>query len=156
MKPQPKYRIWVDQDGVLYDMFTPWLQMHNDEHPEHQIKEEDITQFDVSNFCKDRGCNGNLYKYFEKKAVWEVGGVVGNSQEIIKGWIDDNIAKIGVLTSTVNALALTALISFKGLFRLLFDFRIISFSTFTNVSSGIMITVSFPELMPILSMVPFL
>ena len=102
---KPKYTIWIDQDSVLYDLETPWFRMHNNDHPQHQIHSQHLNEWDVSGICRDAQCNANLYTYLDKKEVWEVGGVIGNSQEIIARWKQDNIAQIGVMTSVLSHVA---------------------------------------------------
>lgn len=105
LRPQPKYTIWVDQDSVIYDLAVPWYKMHNDAHPNHEIKVAEVKEWDHTDICTDAGCDADIYSFLEKKLVWEVGGVIGNSQEIMAGWKVDNIAKIGILTSAISSVS---------------------------------------------------
>src|SRR5215216_4704364 len=105
VRPIPRYTIWVDQDSVIYDLSTPWYKMHNEENPNHEIRVEDVDEWDHTNLCASAGCDANIYTYLDRKLVWEVGGVIGNSQEIIAGWKVDNLAKVGILTSAISSVS---------------------------------------------------
>lgn len=105
MRLTPKYTIWVDQDSVIYDLSTPWYKMHNEDNPNHQIRVEDVDEWDHSELCADNNCAADIYSYLDRKLVWEVGGVIGNSQEVMAGWKVDNLAKVGILTSAISAVS---------------------------------------------------
>ncbi len=105
VRPIPKYTIWVDQDSTIYEMAPLWFQMHNEDHPEHIIKEEHVHDFDVSGLCSAAGCTGNLYDYFEKPKLWNGGSIIQNSDVITAKWVKDLPVKLGVLTTLASGLS---------------------------------------------------
>lgn len=100
------YRIWLDQDSVLYDLHDPWLKQHNTEYPDHQMKKEDHIHWDASKPCKDNGCNADIYKYFLHPKTWLEGGVIECADFITQEWYEEKIADLGIITTAANAMSI--------------------------------------------------
>ncbi len=101
------YRIWIDQDAVIYDMNTLWYAMHNEDFPNHIIRGGEITEFRMDDYCERNGCKGKMLDYFDNPRLWLEGKPIADSKEIIARWIKDNVADLGILTSLVTPVAAT-------------------------------------------------
>jgi 5'-nucleotidase len=100
-----KPRVWIDLDSVIYDLHTPWLSQHNAEYPNHILRIEDHKGWDAQKACNDVNCGANIYSYFNKPETWLNGKPIDNCVEVIERWQQEDIADIGILTTTPNALA---------------------------------------------------
>lgn len=100
------YRIWIDQDSVLYDLHTPWLAAHNADYPEHAATIDDHTSWDVTAACKAAGCSADMRSYFNWPSIWQEGMPLENSQRVVQLWSDFKNVQLGVLTTAANAMCM--------------------------------------------------
>lgn len=101
------YRIWIDQDSVLYDLHGPWLRYHNDEYPNHVLTKEDHTGWDANKACVDAGCGADVYKYFDVPGLWLDGDPLPHSQRITHSWLRDLPVELGIITTAANPASMT-------------------------------------------------
>lgn len=99
-------RILVDQDSVLYDLSTPWYDLHNQDYGHiHTITIDDVVGWDTSQVCKDNSCPSDIYSYFNNPSVWTYGNPIEDSQYVTKLWVDYGYT-LGILTTAANTLSL--------------------------------------------------
>ena len=68
-----------DQDGVLADLTTPWLEAYNKGYNDN-LKAEDITDWDFHQFVKPE-CGTNIYKYLSLPEFYSDLPVMPGAQE---------------------------------------------------------------------------
>jgi 5'(3')-deoxyribonucleotidase len=100
-----KRRILIDQDGTIYDLYTPWYAAHNKDYPAHDLKAEDVTGWNTQAICDAAGCAADIYSYFNHPEVWRDGKVIEGATKIINGWHNYNIADLGILTTAANSMS---------------------------------------------------
>lgn len=101
-----RFRIWIDQDSVLYNLHDPWLRQHNEEYPDHKLTKEDHIGWDASKACKDNNCEADIYKYFNYPETWIEGSIVKDANHIVYDWYKDKIADLGIISTAANAMSI--------------------------------------------------
>jgi 5'(3')-deoxyribonucleotidase len=97
-------RVLIDKDSVLYDINTPWYNLHNKDYSHiHTITADDVRQWDTSQVCKDNNCPADIYSYFNHTNVWTDGEPIQNSIEITQQWAKKY--ELGIVTTPANAMA---------------------------------------------------
>lgn len=81
-------RILIDQDNTIYDIDSIWLQLHNEEYPNHILQSSDLSLWDRSQNCRDNNCKADIYKYLEVDDVWTKGMPIEGSTRITQKWIE--------------------------------------------------------------------
>src|SRR5882724_4556548 len=98
-------RLWFDVDGVVYDLSTPWFTAHNKDFPEHDLRIEDVTEWDTAKQCRDNNCTANIYSYFNNPSLWTDGSIITGADIYLKHLSERSDIEIGFLTTTPNAIA---------------------------------------------------
>ena len=100
------YRIWIDQDSVLYDLHGPWLAAHNTEYPNHILTIDQHKGWDATAACKEAGCPANVYTYFTLPSLWTDGDPLPDSQRVTKLWTDLKKVELGIISTAANAMSM--------------------------------------------------
>lgn len=96
-------RILIDKDGVLYDLYTPWLAQHNRDYPEHVFLYEHMT-WTNKEVCSRNNCAADIYEYFHNPDTWLMGRPIQDSQEITRRWVEYGY-ELGIVTTVANSTA---------------------------------------------------
>jgi 5'-nucleotidase len=101
-----KRRIILDKDSVVYDLSTVWYAEHNKDHPDHDLRVEDVDVWNTAEVCKRNNCGADIYSYFKNPRVWTDGKIIGNSVKITTYWQKSYPElELGFLTTAANPLA---------------------------------------------------
>ena len=100
-----KYRIWFDQDSVVYDLSSVWYALHNKDFPNHDLRVEDVDGWDTSAQCKKNNCAADIYSYFNYPQVWSDGNILGDADKYIERYSADERLELGFLTTAANILS---------------------------------------------------
>lgn len=101
-----RYRIWIDQDSVIYDLGGVWYSAHNRDYPNHDLQPEHINGWNTQAVCDAVGCEANIYSYFDRIETWRDGSLVEGCKDVIDLWYLQNIADLGVLTTAANGMSM--------------------------------------------------
>jgi len=100
------YRIFTDQDSVIYNLSEIWYGLHNIDYPNHNLRVEDVNGWDTAEVCKRVGCIADIYSYFDNPKVWTDGTVICGADYYTKKWYNENIADLGILTTAANGMSM--------------------------------------------------
>lgn len=103
---QQRRRIWIDQDGILYDLHTSLCTAHNKDYPQHELRSEHVTGWDTQKIYTDAGCLADIYSYFDHVELWRDGKIIDTSKEVINHWHTQDIADLGIITTASNAMSM--------------------------------------------------
>jgi 5'-nucleotidase len=74
--------IAIDQDQVLADLMTSWLELYNKDY-EDNLKSEDIRGWNISEYVK-KECGTKIFSYLDDYGLFRNLSVVENSQSVVK------------------------------------------------------------------------
>ena len=77
-----KFRIGIDQDGVMLDLLEGWLDWYNHIWDDNLTK-EDITEWDISNFVKP-GCGKRVFDILNRSSLYKTLKPIPNSESAIE------------------------------------------------------------------------
>jgi 5'(3')-deoxyribonucleotidase len=76
--------VYVDMDGVIVDLLTPWLAQYNEDFRD-SVKPEDIKEWDTSKFVK---CGKLIFNYLDHEGIWFNAPPYPGAIEMLKKWHD--------------------------------------------------------------------